>query len=146
MKHLFLANLEDFTNEQVLEHLATEYSGTSSGDYSYGDIIEEDITEAKEFLKGKTVLIAYESVGDYGCDSSSFFLLKDDASGQLHEIHGSHCSCYGFEGQLDLEQTSVEALRYRVSEGEGLFYCGGYDNESENNLKLANSYVLKDLK
>lgn len=33
--------------------------------------------------------------------------------GQLYEVNGSHCSCYGLEGQWEPELTSVAALRLR---------------------------------
>jgi hypothetical protein len=36
--------------------------------------------------------------------------LKD---GKLYEAHGSHCSCYGLEGQWSAEETCIEALELR---------------------------------
>lgn len=54
----------------------------------------------------------------YGCESyegSAFILLVRE--GKLYEVHGSHCSCFGLEGQWDEEpeETTVEALRKRDS-------------------------------
>ena len=35
----------------------------------------------------------------------------------MWEVNGAHCSCYGLEGQWEPEETTVEALRYRVNNG-----------------------------
>ncbi|KKN63679.1 hypothetical protein LCGC14_0499080 [marine sediment metagenome] len=83
-------------------------------------IVCEFEIEEKE-LDGFEVLIAYESCGSWGCDSSNWFLLRKD--GQLYENHGSHCSCNGFEEQWAPEETSVD---YLLSE-KFYFPSGGYD-------------------
>lgn len=36
---------------------------------------------------------------------------------KLYEVNGSHCSCYGLEGQWEPEQTSAEALLHRIEKG-----------------------------
>lgn len=99
-KFLSLSDLKGMTEKQVIEHLVNNYSG---------GITEMDKKEAKKLLKGLRILIAYESVGDYGCDSSGWFLLANK-EGELFTINGSHCSCYGFEGQLQLEPTTKKTL------------------------------------
>ena len=70
-----LADLKENKEREVLEHLAKSYSGDKSG-HDYGSISEADVKIAKKKLENMKVLLAYESVGDYGCDSSSYFLLK----------------------------------------------------------------------
>lgn len=142
---LALEDLKDYTPKKVIEHLIANYSGKESGMYASTDPNDEDRKDATKRLKGMKVLIAYESVGDYGCDSSSFYLLKKGKN--LFEVHGSHCSCYGFEGQLTLEPTTVKALKARVEKG-GLFSIGGYDsggwNDDKNpNYKAAINYIKK---
>lgn len=82
--------------------------------------------EEKE-LDGFEVLIAYESCGSWGCDSSNWFLLRKD--GQLYENYGSHCSCNGFEEQWGPEETSVN---YLLSDKFGL-WTGGYDDNVDGN-------------
>ena len=99
-----------FRTASFLEHLAENYSGDKSG-FDYGDICEADIEKANDLLKNMEVLVAYESVGSWGCDSSSFFLLKDKTSGKMFEVHGGHCSCFGFEGQLQLEETTIRGFK-----------------------------------
>lgn len=122
MKRLFLEDLSELNVQTLKQHLITEYDATS------------------EMLQGAVFLIAYESVGSWGCDSSSFFLFKQ--KGKLYEVHGSHCSCYGFEGQWEPEETSVVALKERALKGH-VFCAGGYDDNGTHNQKLVTDYVLK---
>jgi hypothetical protein len=48
-------------------------------------------------------------------DGRAFVLYKD--RGSLYEVNGSHCSCYGLEDQWEPEETSVEAIVYRLDIG-----------------------------
>jgi hypothetical protein len=121
---LLLEDLRSMSEDEVRSHLIGEYEAPS-------DLVNE-----------LDILIAYESVGSWGCDSSSFFLLKNKETGVLYETHGSHCSCYGFEGQFNLEETSVEALKFRVENAKSVFYVGGYDNNDEENIKAVHDYIL----
>jgi hypothetical protein len=122
---LLLEDLKGKTEAEVKAHLVREYEAESG--------IVEDLE----------ILIGYESVGDWGCDSSSFFLFRDK-DGKLYEVHGSHCSCYGFEGQFDLEETTIEALKFRINESynHSLFFTGGYDNNENENIKASTDYIL----
>jgi len=122
---LLLEDLKGKTEAEVKSHLMNEYTADS------------DVVDNLE------VLIGYESVGSWGCDSSSFFLLRDK-DGNLFEVHGSHCSCYGFEGQFTLEPTTVEALKFRINESynHSVFYAGGYDNNENENIKAVTDYIL----
>jgi hypothetical protein len=116
---LALADLAGYTAEQVSGHIESSY-------------------EAPNALVSKfDILIAYESVGSWGCDSASWFLLREKETGSLYENHGSRCSCYGFEGQFEPERTSIEALLHRPS----LFYGGGYDDDVEANRLAAKEFV-----
>ena len=119
MKQLFLADLEGLTEEEIHRHIANSYE------------------EALELVKEYKILIAYESVGDYGCDSSSFFLLEKD--GLLYENHGSHCSCYGFENQFSPEETTVQYLKEKFT-----LPIGGYDYDNAKNKKLVKEYIDKE--
>jgi len=122
---LALADLNKCTIEEIKKHIMVSYNPEGGG---FVD------------LAGYKILIAYESVGDYGCDSSSFFLLKK--ARRLYEVHGSHCSCYGFEGQFDPEETTLDALKARAKKGR-LFSAGGYDGAVTENQMLVKEYILK---
>ena len=89
-------------------------------------------------LKGLTVLIAYESVGSWGCDSSNWFLLRDSTE-RLLENHGGHCSCYGFEDQWEPEETSLEYLK----SDKFYFSCGGYDSDEKGNKAAVEAAIAR---
>jgi hypothetical protein len=73
----------------------------------------EDFNITEEWLVGFTVLLAYYLYENYS--GGAFVLLQSNEG--LFEVNGSHCSCHGLEGQWELEDTTVEALRYRVTKG-----------------------------
>lgn len=93
-----------------LEAVFTEFSQTRWDAYKEG--ARQPASEAPEY-KGVEILLASYSTEGY--DGSAFVLFRRD--GQLYEVNGSHCSCYGLEGQWEPEPTTVEALRHRMTEG-----------------------------
>lgn len=123
MRQLFIEDLAVYTDEEVRGHIVSSYEATRD------DVDKYDI------------LIAYESVGSWGCDSASYFLLRHKETGELFETYGSHCSCYGFEGQFSPEPTSVEYLR----SDHFYFSMGGYDGDSERNRAAVLEYVRNDI-
>jgi hypothetical protein len=66
-----------------------------------------------QLLEGAEILFADYSGGGY--DGVAFVLLRRGT--QLYEVNGSHCSCYGLEGQYSEEETSLEAIQHRFTEG-----------------------------
>ena len=60
-------------------------------------------------LEGATILLASYTYENYTGDA--FVLFERD--GQLFEVNGSHCSCYGLEGQWEPEETTKDALLAR---------------------------------
>lgn len=123
---LVLADLKDLTENEVKRHIADNYAGKESG-FDGRDPTRKEIDDLFHVLENYDVIVAYESVGNWGCDSSSWFLFKEKTTGEYFETSGSHCSCYGFEGQFDLASAPVEYLK------SDKFYlgCGGYDDDSE---------------
>jgi hypothetical protein len=74
------------------------------------------------------ILFAWYGGGDY--DGSAFVLFSRD--GELYEVNGSHCSCYGLEGQWDPEKTSFEELMHRITKGtlgQDTYYSGAVFGE-----------------
>lgn len=88
------------------------------------DIIEQ-YEAPKDALDGTYIYLAWYGYGSY-C-GSSFVLFEKD--GKLYEVNGSHCSCYGLEGQWGPEETSWEALKEREFYDE-------YDGSDEANERL----------
>lgn len=90
----------DFENkEDVFQEFSDSYS-------------ELDLDMMKE-MENCNILFAWYGNGGY--DGSAFVLFARD--GELYEVNGGHCSCYGLEGQWDPELTSVEALKHRIANG-----------------------------
>ena len=121
MKRLYLEDLAGLTQEGAYKHISESY--------------EVPIKEVRKYQ----VLIAYESVGSWGCDSSSWFLLRNKEDGKLYETHGGHCSCYGFEGQFEPEETTVEYLQ----SPNFYFSCGGYDDNKDSNRDKVKAYIAE---
>ena len=121
MAMLALEDLKDCNELEVKGHIAGTFS-----EYGRPNIELPDDME---------ILIAYESVGSWGCDSSNWFLFR--SQGKLWENHGSHCSCYGFENQWGPEETSLEYLQ---SNKFGLS-LGGYDSDRDGNKELIHNYI-----
>lgn len=121
-KGLFLGDLKRLTPKEIKEHIKESY-------------------EYKHSLDNYKIIIAYESVGSWGCDSSSFFVVQDKKTFKLYEVHGGHCSCFGFEEQFELnEETNLEYL----SSDNFYFHTGGYDDSSKENENQVKCF-LKEL-
>jgi hypothetical protein len=139
MKKLYLADLKGETESAVKKHIASEYAGEQGQGYDYGSQSDTQKEQLHKTLKGFDVVIAYESVGSWGCDSTSWFLLRNKKTGRYIENHGSHCSCYGFEGQWNPEKTTKKYLK----SSKFYFHCGGYDNEETENQKAVKEFLKK---
>lgn len=63
----------------------------------------------KDLLDKFEILVAVND--NYGYEESSFFLLREKATGKLFENHGGHCSCNGYEGQFDPKETTLAYLK-----------------------------------
>lgn len=83
------------------------------GNFSCKEDVVREFNLTEDVLRDCKILLAWYGYGDY--DGAAFVLF--DRDGKLYEVDGSHCSCYGLEGQWDPEETSVEALRHRIKEG-----------------------------
>lgn len=113
--------MKKFFGNWAIDHISSSYRYNVPEEESFrgNNATEEDSLEnlRNDFsiteLYGFTVLLAYYSYEDYS--GSAFVLLEKD--GRLYEVNGSHCSCYGLEGQFKTEETSPDAIRYRIYSG-----------------------------
>ncbi len=110
-----LNNWQDGTADDVFR----DFDGERWGAYRNDDD-PVPLAEKPQF-KGAEILLA--SYGTPSYEGYAFVLFRRD--GKLWEVNGSHCSCYGLEGQWEPEETTVEALRHRLD--EGTLGEGGYD-------------------
>ena len=120
---LKLADFKNMSDDEVIEHIAHEYKTT--------DIINYDI------------LVAYESVGYYGCDSSSFFIMRNKKTGSWAFNDAYHCSCYGFENQFEPEDMPNEWFKRNDFLKHDF---GGYDKESKENRTIVLKWVEENIK
>jgi hypothetical protein len=109
-----------------------DYSGMS-----YDDVVNDVVYSyhvEKHEIERYFILIA-EVNGD-GYEESSYFLLLEKSSGELYEVHGGHCSCYGFEGQFEPEK--VELL-YLLSDHS-------YFGSNEEMKKIIQGFLVKKVR
>lgn len=59
--------------------------------------------------------IIYAEYNHEGYEGDCFVLFKKD--GKMYWNFGSHCSCYGLEGQWDPEEVTVEEIKFRIDNG-----------------------------
>jgi len=81
--------------------------------------------------KGHEVNINEEDIiiASYDCppyEGSAFVLFKRD--GKYYEVNGSHCSCYGLEGQWQPEEVHLDSLYQRAKFGY-ISGMGEYQNK-----------------
>lgn len=78
---------------------------------------EQDVIGAFEIDEKelRSAFILYATYESEGYEGSAFVLFE--RNGQLYEVHGSHCSCMGLEGQWEPEETSADALVHCIKNG-----------------------------
>lgn len=92
------------------------------------DLIEDFEIKNKETrnLENLNILFASYNYENYSGEAWVLF----EQNGKLYEVNGSHCSCYGLEGQWNPEETTLEELKYRLVKG-----TFGEDDWSYNNFR-----------
>ncbi len=101
--------------------------------WSSGDDVERDF----EVTLSSDIEILFASYGGGSYEGDAFLLYRQD--GKLYEVNGSHCSCYGLEGQWEPEETTIAAIEDRIINGNL-----GHDSENRFAVKLAD--LLKRIK
>jgi hypothetical protein len=61
--------------------------------------------------------IIYADYESGGYEGDAFVLAAKD--GKMYWNFGSHCSCYGLEGQWDPEEVTLEEIKFRIERGSG---------------------------
>lgn len=88
------------------------------GDFASVEDVKSAFSVEDNELNGVYILLAQYEIDGY--EGSAFVLFE--RGGKLYEVNGSHCSCYGLEGQWGPEETSTAALIHRIKKG----YLGLY--------------------
>lgn len=97
--------LNDWEVESPLEQMAYDF--------------EIDIKE----LESINIIVATYTYENYSGDAFVLF----EKQGKFYEVNGSHCSCYGLEGQWQPEEVNLEELEQRFTPSNGQHYCQGYE-------------------
>lgn len=100
-----------------------KYSGEFTDRYSVAKEYEagtgsrwgDDFKVADDFPTDEQIIYAHYEAEGY--EGSSFVLFERD--GKVYEVNGSHCSCYGLEGQWTPEETSWDAIAIRTPDRYG---------------------------
>jgi len=74
------------------------------------------VSDHDRALVGKIIFADY-TYEDY---SGSSLVIFESVDGELYEVHGSHCSCYGLEDQWEPEQTSLDYYKESLSRGANI--------------------------
>ena len=101
--------------------MASHYISDLETGWNNSQDVLRDFRAPSGALKNCRVFVACYRDTDY---SGSAYVLY--ASGKtLYEVHGSHCSCYGLEGQWEPEDTTIDSLRHRLKHGDLDVRMGG---------------------
>lgn len=103
------------------------------------DDIIENYDAPQDALEGATIHLAWYGYGDY----SGASLVVFEKNGKLYEVNGSHCSCFGLEGQWAPEETSWDAIRMRDYWSMCDDYAGGLEAKELLSALLAVGKVPK---
>lgn len=79
-----------------------------------------DFEIGAETVRDDDVLLAAYGYKDY--EGAALVIVQ--RGGEVYEVHGSHCSCYGLEGQWEEEATSWAALKERFFGEQADAYFG----------------------
>ena len=123
MKTLYLEDYKDLTKSELLNTIAKDF-----------EVSQKDLGKFH-------VLIAYKSVGNWGCDSNAWLLLKDKQTKELFEVHASHCSCYGFEQQFEQQFEPEETNLQYLKSDKFRYSTGGYDSNDQSNTEQVIDFI-----
>jgi hypothetical protein len=87
--------------------------------------VERDFNLSEGELKNVKIIVACYEQPSY--EGYAFVLFKQGR--KYYEVNGSHCSCYGLEGQWTPEETSLEEIRHRVEKGDLGHYMDGGEKD-----------------
>lgn len=118
---IYLHNWEESKKTGVISDF--EYINISKAEFEAADCpigskeywLNEKSKMQQKLKEWEGINILFASYGEDNYSGDAFVLFEKN--GKLYEVNGSHCSCYGLEGQFDPEETTLEAIRYRLLEG-----------------------------
>ena len=94
------------------EDVASQFGCVTGGEWQAGGRTPEVVND--DFPSEDQIFYAVYEAPSY--EGWAWVLFERD--GKLYEVSGSHCSCYGLEGQWSPEETSWEAISIRKADDE----------------------------
>lgn len=92
------------------------------GEWEKKEDVQYSFNLSKEYFDSVNIIYACYDIDGY--EGSAFVLFEQN--GKVYEVNAAHCSCYGLEEGWDFEDTSYEALQYRMEKGNLKNAFGGY--------------------
>lgn len=90
---------------------------TSTTAYYNGNLTDQTRAEINGHLNGYykdiNIILATYDLESY----EGYAYVLFERNGNLYEVDGSHCSCYGLEGQFSPEDVDMAELEHRLLEG-----------------------------
>lgn len=127
--------LNDFTSRvEVLGnffevYISDDEYNAEKSPYANEEYWLENKNKMNQLLKEMAdVNILFASYGNENYSGDAYVLFE--RNGELFEVSGSHCSCYGLENQWDEEKVMLEELENRLVNG-----TFGEDDYSGNEFK-----------
>lgn len=106
--NILLQELESINENVIINNIPHSFQKDAS-DYSVMECLEWIKSNHQDpFPEGVFPIYGFHEEGNY--EGNASFLLIETSTGKFFEIHGSHCSCYGFEGQFSPEECPIEYL------------------------------------
>lgn len=98
----------------------------------HGDFTDRaSVASNFEVELGENVVIlgACYTYEDYSGSAAVFFF--DKATRKFYEVHGSHCSCYGLEGQWEPDEVTLKGIITTATNYSKLDTSGRYNDENK---------------
>lgn len=104
-----------------------DFAGMSE-DMAKAKILKDFEISPPDSLDGVSLVVAVMETDGY--ESAAFIVFEKD--GQLFEVNGSHCSCFGYEGQWDPEP--VDDILHILERADWAL-TSAYDDRRERDAK-----------
>ena len=92
------------------------------GEWNNKEDLARDFNLSKQNFDNVNVIYGCYDIDGY--EGSAFVLFEQN--GKVYEVNAYHCSCYGLEEGWEPEETSCEALEYRIKNGNLKNAFGGF--------------------
>lgn len=111
--------------------------------FDWENYTKDEILDEFEFNGDRSKIEILFASYTYEMYSGEAFLIVKKEN-KLYEVNANHCSCYGLEGQFDLEETSIKQLEFYLEKGHKFRYYNGEDFIKEHLVDFIKNYKEKE--